>query len=123
MSRIGEFFAGLVGTNDELNMLYNNHLVEYDELLPHVFMGDMTRYVMKLAISSTIGEKEREVELKRILDYFENAIHGPDEEINNLLVVSFLENLEQSHQSYNIIKSRLGKELRKSLDQLETFSS
>jgi hypothetical protein len=44
-----DFIEEMLRKVPELRPYYQEHLVDYDELLPHDFMGDVTRYVMKLA--------------------------------------------------------------------------
>lgn len=121
--RIEKFLSGLIDSNQELRMLNDEHILDNDELLPHALMGDVTEYVMKLAILSTTVENGNEVELQRILDYLESAFHNSDAYIDNLIAVSFLQSLEQPDPSYPIIKNRLGKKLKKNLRAIETFYS
>lgn len=120
MNKSEEFFDGLIGDDQELKKLYDDHIIEYDELLPHVLMGDVTRLVIDRA---TRFGNQHAVELQRILDYFERALLGSDEEIANLIVISFLENLEQSDESYRVVKSLLGKEMKRYLSLIEASYS
>lgn len=98
-----------------LNELYEEHLKDFDELLPHVLMGSVTRYLIGLAenaeCSSTSAER-----LDTVLDYFEHAMLTGDEAVKELLVVSFLENLEKEEAYYRILTERLGSRLSKALD-------
>lgn len=123
MNTIERFLVGLLDTNKVLTILYEDHLQENDELLPHVFFGDVTRYIMQLAVSSTSDHRENASELLRILRFFESSYRESDEKIKNILFVSFLENLEQSDPSYSIIKAQLGDEMKRKLDQIESFYS
>lgn len=121
MAEMESFFSGLIDSNYELQKLYKEHILDNDALLPHVLMGDVTLYIMELAILSTTVKNGTGAELQRILDYFERAFHNSDTQIDNLLAVSFLQNLEQPDPSYSIIKNRLGRQLKQSLSEIEDF--
>ena len=77
-----------------MNRVYDKHIEDYDELLPHVFFGDLTRYVVELykATLDCSQDKSKWDELDTILSYLEDGISGNDEEIQELIAVSFLEN-------------------------------
>jgi|688.fasta_scaffold347668_2 hypothetical protein len=78
-----EFCQFLVEQVPEIRTILRNHLDDFSEMLPHVFLGELTRYVLANGAS-----KIRIVEL--LEENFDR--HGP--EIENLISVSFVENLE-----------------------------
>lgn len=78
----------LVDAAPELKPLLSEHIQDNDELLPHVFFGDLTRFVQ------TEVERENFSPVKRILDVLEDAAKSTDPAIRDLLGASFLENLE-----------------------------
>ena len=73
-----------------------------DEILPHVFFGDVTRYVVVLA------DKSAGSELRDIITYLEEAFAGRVGEISNLISVSFLENLPREGERAARIRALLG---------------
>ena len=64
------------------NML-TEHLQDYEELLPHVLFGEITRYVVA-------GGAQR----RSIVEALEQALSGGDPDVENLIGVSFIENIE-----------------------------
>lgn len=115
------FFDSLLEKVPELNSVYEEHLSDYDELLPHVLMADITRFILDLLDKDHNQSNEEKISI--FLRHFENALKLGDEEVKNIVVVSFLENLEQDSPSYDLLKSRFGKELQNSLRQIEDFYS
>jgi hypothetical protein len=104
----------------ELQPLYNEHIEDNGELLPHVFMGDVTRFVVSLHAKS-LGKRFDSIESRRtlmkILDFFEENMRGADD-VQELISVSFLENLDQSAENYASLKSYFGGSL---LDELSKY--
>ncbi|XZE21004.1 polymorphic toxin-type HINT domain-containing protein [Pirellulaceae bacterium SH449] len=66
--------------------ILNEHLADYDELLPHVFLGQITRHVL----SDKPGRSQ-------IVDFLENNFHKLGPEIEELIAVSFIENIETEY--------------------------
>lgn len=92
--------------------VYDDHLKDYDELLPHVFFGDLTRYVIgRFRIPSSALDSN----VTRILDVLERAMTASDSKLRELVSVSFLENLDQAGESYESVKKSLGPSLRREL--------
>jgi hypothetical protein len=79
------------------------------EVLPHVFFGDVTRYVVKLD-----GEGAR-AELQAILDYLEETFAAQSDELGTLISVSFLENLQWDDNSGTRIRNMIGPHLKKEI--------
>jgi hypothetical protein len=88
----------------ELRKMYEEHLADYDQVLPHVLLGDMVRY-MVLVSKETHDLSTR---LKRIVDWIEKAVEIGDERVREAIVVSFLENLDKYESEGRQIESRLG---------------
>jgi hypothetical protein len=68
----------------EVAPLLAQHIADYDQILPHVFMGDVTRYILSAAVESR----------KAIVMELERHFEDDSEEIQDLIAVSFVENLE-----------------------------
>ena len=84
-----EFVADLIRLVPELEPAYREHVVFYEELLPHVFMGDVTRF----AIEGASG-RDNEPVLARLLAYLEEGLANGPEEVKELIFASFVENLQ-----------------------------
>jgi hypothetical protein len=83
-----EFVNWLVERHPGLAPVLEEHLAVFDELLPHVFFGDVTRYASALAQESTDTAG-----LDRLLADLDNAlVGGPDDEVWDLIGASFVEN-------------------------------
>jgi hypothetical protein len=76
----------LVGRHRALAPVLEQHLADNDELLPHVLFGDVTRYALALA---RVGDKES---LHRLLSDLDSALDEADDQVANLVWVSFVEN-------------------------------
>jgi hypothetical protein len=108
---------GLLATVPELRSLYDEHLHDNDEPLPHVFLGDVTRYVMQLvrAIDST-HDVGLPGPLVRVLSFLEKAMISSDARVQELVSVSFLENLDSADDGYMSLMVLLGPNLRRQLE-------
>jgi len=81
-----EFVNWLAGRHPGLVPVLDEHLADNDELLPHVLFGDMTRYALVLARDGEVDE------LNRLLGDLDAALGESDDEVANLVWVSFVEN-------------------------------
>jgi len=88
VSMKSSLIATLVDAAPELKPLLSEHIQNNDDLLPHVFFGDLTRFVQ------TEVERENFGPVKRILDVLEDAAKSTDPAVRDLLGASFLENIE-----------------------------
>jgi len=109
------FIKMLLENVPELKSVYDEHIDDYDELLEHVFMGDVTRFVEKLYKSDPNSEC-----LIRILNFIDKAFLAEDKKLQELISVSFLENLSQDEESYLGIKQLLSDALRRELSLYES---
>ena len=66
----------------ELASLLQEHIADYDEILPHVFMADVARYVLT--------EERGRVQ---IVSHLDGSLRDQGNDIQNLIAVSFVENL------------------------------
>ena len=121
MKTTREFLNVLLERVPELHPIYEEHIADYDEVLPHVLMGDVTRFVIDLHKKSWArGRAEQEKKtLSSILEILEGALKSGNDQLQELVVVSFLENLEQDDSDYESLKKLLGKELSKHLAKIE----
>ena len=110
----------ILATVPEVEPLYREHLKDYDELLPHVFFGDLTRFAVDAYKRSKSGESGAAAALGRLLAVLEDAIAQPDPQLQNLVTVSFLENLFEGGHEYDGVKALLGSNLKRALATLQS---
>lgn len=85
-----DFVDTLLKQVPELRELYEEHIKHDPEILPHVFFADMTWHIVDLLRDSTT---EIPSEVVRLLDLFEDALGSGHEDVQELIGVSFVENL------------------------------
>lgn len=78
-----QFCVFLVEQVPETKHILDEHVNDNDDLLPHVFFGDLTRYVM----ANGLGRR-------KIVELLEQNFRRHDTEVEELIAVSFVENLE-----------------------------
>ena len=84
-----EFVQSLVSTNPSLEPIYAEHLKDYDELLPHVFFGDVTLWIINHFDTDQASVSE-------IIDFLDRGYYDVSDEVNELISVSFFENFENT---------------------------
>lgn len=107
------FIEQLLSIVPELKLVYEEHLADNDTLLPHVFMGDVTRFVMT-ASRNTPGCAA----LRRLLMHVENGLSAGDDEVRELILASFVENLIGEHDALHILRPLMGSHLGKKVEAL-----
>ena len=103
-----EHFPGLAPVLEE-------HISNFGELLPHVLLGDITRYVLALYTRGSAGGVPFRLEVREILDFLEDSFVEGNQEVRELISVSFLENLPRPGENGSQIGELLGEQLRKQL--------
>jgi hypothetical protein len=94
--------------------LLQKHLDAYDGLLPHVWMGDLTRSVI-----SRFRTDAADPLLRDVLDFIEMAFEQVGGEDRELITASFLENLPRREQVGAELRSLLGPALQDQLRHME----
>jgi len=103
VKRFCEQFAKMFA---DVGNILNEHLADCDELLPHLFMADVTRYALKGGLQR-VG----------IVQHLENAFKCSDKGIEELIAVSFVENIE-THDELNLALNGIkGDNLRRQWDK------
>ena len=82
-----EFCEGLAQQFPDVADILSEHISDNDELLPHLFLADVTRYVLA-------DGRDRRLIVERLESVF--ASEGPD--VENLIAVSFVEHLESREE-------------------------
>lgn len=123
------FISLLVREVPELVPLYENHLRDnLDELLPTVFMGEVTRFVVDAYYrsSSATGDPQYWSGVSgRIMHMVERAAASADWELGNLVTVSFCESLldleEDDAAAYWGIRNKMGPKLAEKMDIVREY--
>lgn len=110
------FVRSMVARFPTLSALLEEHLEDnLGEILPHVFFGDVTRYVLSLLLAASGGGLPPRRELRDILDFLEEAYSGSSEELRELISASFLENLPRPGETGARIREIVGPNLGRQL--------
>lgn len=114
-------FAKHVATlSPALILLLEKHQKDnFGELLPSLYLGDVTRHVIALALNEspedTLSVRR---ELKTILDAMERGFSTGMPDVKELIAASFLENLPAKEEPGSEIRSMLGPELGRQLKKM-----
>lgn len=96
----------------DVRPIYTEHLEDnFGELLPHVFLGQFTRWLLSL-YSRASAFSEAETHVKMFLDYLEQLYVTENEEARELISVSILENFPDPGDEHSTIVELLGPELK-----------
>jgi hypothetical protein len=104
----------LVTRFGDLRPLYEDHVRENDELLPHVLFGRLTDWIVRAYLAAP----HRGDTWKAVIDQLETEFEHGDDNVRELIAVSFLENLPYPGEEGADIAEHLGPNLRAELHQL-----
>jgi hypothetical protein len=87
--------------------VYDEHVADYDKVLPHVLVADLVRF---------LGDEVRRhgaqsAVLRQAMELLELAMGSHDPRVEELLSVSFVENLDPEDPSVAAIRSTFGPKL------------
>ena len=106
MTHVDDFVRHLLGAEPRLVPVYRQHLANNDELLVHVLLGDVTRWLREHGpVAPVLGVLER------------HLVEG-DGDLRNAIAVSFVENLEPDDGA---LRQALGPGLRAELQRQESW--
>lgn len=103
------FVGALVHRFPALTALLREHLAYYDALLPRAFMGDVTRWAVAKQRAGSPSE------LAPFLEFVESCYRQGTTEEQELISVSFLENLPGPEEPGGDLRSALGPQLAEQL--------
>lgn len=112
------FMQKLLDEVPELGGVYREHEEYMGEVLSHVLLGDVTRFVIDQH-RSELNLKTQSSVLNRCLDVLEQGMSAKEDVVQELVAVSFLENLAQSDELYFSLRERLGPASRAQLKLFE----
>jgi hypothetical protein len=108
------FVGALFFRFPELMPLLQEHLNDFDDtFLPHILMGDVTRWIVLRC-----HQDPNDPALRQMLSFIEAAFEHADHDDRELLAVSFLENLPRAGQKDADIRAILGPALQNELRQI-----
>jgi hypothetical protein len=90
--------------------MLQEHLDDYDGLLPHVLMADVTRWIVQ-----RFKADPADAVLRQVIDYLETAFQEDSGEDRELIAASFLENLPRPEETGAEIRALLGPALQEQL--------
>ena len=100
-----------------LRPLLDEHVSDnFGEVLPHVFFGDVTSYVVSLASAGEGQGSPKRRELADLLHFLEESFVAGDGELQELISVSFLEALPRTGEPGAEVRGMVGPNLRAGLD-------
>ena len=105
MTTVRELVQDIVSAAPALDAVLTEHQAEFDgALLPHLFIADVTRWLVAAGPSAPV------------LAILERHLADGDEEVQNVIALSFLENLEVTDAA---VRAALGPGLRAELEAIE----
>ena len=107
MTSIVDLSEDLAAAAPALRSLLAEHRAEHGALLTHLYMADVTRWLVATGPSAAA------------LLVLERHMTEGDDEVQNVVCLSFLENLEPEHTE---IRAALGPRLREALAGMEGWS-
>jgi hypothetical protein len=106
VTTIDELIRDLIVAAPELEAVRRAHLADNDELLPHVLFGDVTRWVVERG------------PVPKVLAVLEHHMEAGDADGQNLIAVSFLENLFGDDPGERAVQNALGPRLKAEFDAM-----
>jgi hypothetical protein len=88
--------------------IYDQHVSYYHQVLPHVLLGDLVRYLKSVA--STQGAEP--IALDQAMGLLETGMGSPDLKLQELVAVSFLARLDSEDEDFEPIRARFGDRLK-----------
>lgn len=99
--------------------VYQEHLTDYDEVLAHVLMADIRRLAVRLHADALGGSADAHQQLTQLLALLEEGMQSPEEDVQELIAVSFLENLDRDDPQFSDLRNRMSPALSAELDSLD----
>ncbi len=117
-----EFVYALAKRFTDLAPILKDHAEFYGEVLPHIFFYDLTQWLLSLLESGAgTDARERRQRLQDVLDTLEKTFANGNDQVKELISVSFLENLPNAGEDGSEIRLMLGPALTEELRKIEEF--
>src|SRR5262245_6756332 len=111
--RVTEFpdlLRDMIVAAPEIEFVRRQHIVDHHELLPHVLLRDVTRWIISHHPQA------------RLLAVLEHHLSTGSEEVRNVIAVSFLGNLEKGEPADERVRRTLGPQLQATLKSMKAWS-
>jgi hypothetical protein len=95
--------------------VYDEHVADYDGVLPHVLLGDLVRFLS----NEVTVRGAQSTALRAAMALLERGMESPDARLQELVAVSFLENLDSTAASFPVIRGLFGPRLDQQYKQYE----
>jgi hypothetical protein len=109
------FAAELCAVVPGFDRVYDEHVADYDEVLPHVLLGDLGRFLS----NEVAVHGPQSAALKQAMDALEQGMQSDDPRLEELIAVSFLENLDVDDPSFPVIRKLLGPRLEEQYNRYQ----
>lgn len=109
------FIHELTTAVPRLKDLLARHVADCGELLPHVYMGDVSRFAIRQHREGVGGASGPRAVLDVLFTILERAATEGSEDVKELITVSFLENVAEEMAASTDLRSLLGPTLRREL--------
>lgn len=90
-----------------LRPMLDEHIHDYDEVLAHIFLADVVRYL----VHASENRHPTDGVVAAILEFLENRFRHGNEEVKELISVSFVEMLPRPDERGAELRAQLGTEL------------
>lgn len=111
MSSSEAFAKRLLAAAPELTPVYQEHLRDNSgETLGHVFMGDVTRWIVE-ACHKSAADEVLSPPVGALLSFFEQELASGDDYADNVIALSFCENLWGEDEALKILRPQMGPHL------------
>jgi hypothetical protein len=110
VTTIDDLFRDLIAVAPELDAVRREHLADNGELLPHVLFADVTRWLVERG------------PVPEVLAVLEQHMSAGDADVQNVIAVSFLENLFGDEPGERAIQAALGPRLKAEFDVMESWT-
>jgi hypothetical protein len=105
----------LRATVSGFDLVYDEHVADYGDVLPHVLLGDLVRFLL----GTLEFYKAEGAALKQAMLLLERGMDSPDERLQELVAVSFLENLDPTEPAFPAIRRLFGPRLERQYEEYE----
>ncbi len=116
-------FDRLLSDVPDVATVYDEHIDDYGEVIPHVLMADVARQFNERLVASTgTGQEAGDATafVTAVLASLEASVADADGGVKEVVSASFLENLEQEDdEAYDKARSLMGPMLLGMLDKIE----